>query len=268
MAAIDPAMLVTPAAGVPLNPGPAADVVFAEALDLASTLDADEVEPKLLRVASKLVSADGASVWRVHGDSLVCPIAIGDGAETLVGRRAEGEEISTLLDGEEALTVLAVSLRFGDDPGALRVARHSAVGGPYSPSERETLERLARAAEVAWRLSQQVASNDRARDLALVMEMSREIASTLDLDRVMRSAVNLAMRALPFDRGAVALYERGACDIRAVAGAETIDPDDPELLADMVLAAANEALRTASAAVEARMRAQMPDLGALGLPGL
>jgi RND family efflux transporter MFP subunit len=61
------------------------------------------------------------------------------------------------------------------------------------------------------------------------MEMSREIASTLDLDRVMRSVVNLAMKALPFDRGAIALYERGTCDIRAVAGADTVDPDDPEL---------------------------------------
>ena len=49
-----------------------------------------------------------------------------------------------------------------------------------------------------------------------------------------------------------------------------IDPDDPEMLADMVLAAANEALRGAhaAAAVEARCRAQMPDLGGLGLPGL
>jgi nucleoid-associated protein EbfC len=47
-----------------------------------------------------------------------------------------------------------------------------------------------------------------------------------------------------------------------------IDPDDPELLADLVLAAANEALRSAQQAVEAKLRAQMPDLGALGLPGL
>lgn len=46
-----------------------------------------------------------------------------------------------------------------------------------------------------------------------------------------------------------------------------IDPDDPELLADMVLAASNEALRSAREAVEAKLRAQMPDLGALGLPG-
>jgi nucleoid-associated protein EbfC len=47
-----------------------------------------------------------------------------------------------------------------------------------------------------------------------------------------------------------------------------IDPDDPELLADMVLAAANEALRSASDLVESKIRGQMPDLGSLGLPGL
>ena len=47
-----------------------------------------------------------------------------------------------------------------------------------------------------------------------------------------------------------------------------IDPDDPEMLADMVLAAANEALRSAQQVVESKVRAQMPDLGGLGIPGL
>jgi nucleoid-associated protein EbfC len=47
-----------------------------------------------------------------------------------------------------------------------------------------------------------------------------------------------------------------------------IDPEDPELLADMVLVASNEALRAASEAVEAKLRSQLPDLGGLGLPGL
>jgi nucleoid-associated protein EbfC len=46
------------------------------------------------------------------------------------------------------------------------------------------------------------------------------------------------------------------------------DPDDVEMLADMVLAAANEAIRSAQQAVEAKLRGQLPDLGALGLPGL
>jgi RND family efflux transporter MFP subunit len=229
MAAIDPGLLATPAAGVPLTPGPAADAWFAATLDIASTIDGDEIEPKVLRGAMDLLSADGASLWRVHEGSLICPVAIGDGANRLVGRRVVLEEIAALMEGEETLAVLAVPLAFGDETGALRVARDSAAGGPFSVGERDLLERLARATEVSWRNVQHIKSNDRARDLALVMEMSREIASTLDLDRVMRSVVNLAMKALPFDRGAIALYERGTCDIRAVAGAETVDPDDPEL---------------------------------------
>jgi nucleoid-associated protein EbfC len=49
---------------------------------------------------------------------------------------------------------------------------------------------------------------------------------------------------------------------------KAIDPDDPELLADLVLAAANEALRAARARVEEKMKSVLPpDLGGL-LPGL
>ena len=49
---------------------------------------------------------------------------------------------------------------------------------------------------------------------------------------------------------------------------KAIDPDDPEMLADIVMAAANEALRSASDLVESKIKSQMPDLGALGLPGM
>jgi nucleoid-associated protein EbfC len=48
---------------------------------------------------------------------------------------------------------------------------------------------------------------------------------------------------------------------------KAIDPDDPEMLADMVLAAANEALRSANEVVESKIKGQLPDLGSLGLPG-
>jgi nucleoid-associated protein EbfC len=49
---------------------------------------------------------------------------------------------------------------------------------------------------------------------------------------------------------------------------KAIDPDDPEMLADLVLAAANEALRAAHAKVEAKMKGMLPpDLGGL-LPGM
>ena len=46
-----------------------------------------------------------------------------------------------------------------------------------------------------------------------------------------------------------------------------IDPDDPELLADMVLAAVNEALRSAQGLMQSKMSGLLPgELGGL-LPG-
>ncbi|MEA2299204.1 MAG: nucleoid-associated protein EbfC [Solirubrobacteraceae bacterium] len=52
-----------------------------------------------------------------------------------------------------------------------------------------------------------------------------------------------------------------------------IDPDDPELLADMVLAAVNEALRAAQELANEKMGGatgglDLGSLGGLGLPGL
>src|SRR3990172_649849 len=45
---------------------------------------------------------------------------------------------------------------------------------------------------------------------------------------------------------------------------KAIDPDDPELLADLVLAAVNEALRSARGLMESKMSGLIPgDLGAL-----
>jgi nucleoid-associated protein EbfC len=51
---------------------------------------------------------------------------------------------------------------------------------------------------------------------------------------------------------------------------DAIDPDDPELLSDMVLAAVNEALRSAQALAQSKLggMAGLGDLGGMGLPGL
>ena len=50
--------------------------------------------------------------------------------------------------------------------------------------------------------------------------------------------------------------------------AEAIDPDDPETLQDLVVAAVNNALDAAQSLAESRMGGMMPDLGGLGLPGM
>lgn len=68
--------------------------------------------------------------------------------------------------------------------------------------------------------------------------------------------------------GMVRVKANGAGEIVEIAiDPRAIDPDDPELLADMVLAAVNEALRSARGLMESKMSGLIPgDLGGL-LPG-
>jgi DNA-binding YbaB/EbfC family protein len=69
--------------------------------------------------------------------------------------------------------------------------------------------------------------------------------------------------------GMVTVVATGDLQIKEIKIAkEAIDPDDPDMLADMVLAAVNEALRSAQGLMESRLGGMMGGLGGLGLPGL
>jgi hypothetical protein len=69
--------------------------------------------------------------------------------------------------------------------------------------------------------------------------------------------------------GMVKVKATGALEITEIKIApEAIDPDDPEMLADMVLAAVNEALRSAQKLVESKLGNAMGGMQGLGLPGL
>lgn len=66
--------------------------------------------------------------------------------------------------------------------------------------------------------------------------------------------------------GLVTVKATGAGEIKEIKiDPKAIDPDDPELLEDTVLAAVNEALRSAQALVQSKLGGS---LGSLGLPGL
>jgi nucleoid-associated protein EbfC len=70
--------------------------------------------------------------------------------------------------------------------------------------------------------------------------------------------------------GMVKVVVSGDLEVKSITIApEAIDPDDPELLQDMVLAAVNEGLRSAQELAANKMGGLTGglDLGGLGLPG-
>ena|SRR5919109_3286365 len=69
--------------------------------------------------------------------------------------------------------------------------------------------------------------------------------------------------------GLVVVKASGAGEILEIKiSPEVIDPDDPETLADLVLAGVNEALRNAQELMQSRLGGAMGGLKGLGLPGL
>ena len=69
--------------------------------------------------------------------------------------------------------------------------------------------------------------------------------------------------------GMVRVKANGAGEVMEIKiAAEAIDPDDPEMLEDLVLAAVNEALRNAQDLMQSKLGGAMGGLGGLGLPGM
>ena len=69
--------------------------------------------------------------------------------------------------------------------------------------------------------------------------------------------------------GMVTVTANGAGELKSIRiDPKAIDPNDPEMLADMVLAAVNEALRSARSLADAKLGGLAGGaLGGLGLPG-
>jgi GAF domain-containing protein/biotin carboxyl carrier protein len=224
-------------------------------LEFSASLDFDELLPRVFQRVLAALGAQGGSLWITEGDMLRCRLAEGGAGQKLVGaempvgtgfvgdvaqrqrttivtRAMDDPRYQPQVDSSEMLstTVMATAMVAGGvTVGAIQISNKLTGKGVFDEGDRELLEGLAATAAAALRNAQLHTVEKRARDLALLLEISREITATLDLDRVLQSVVNLASRALPFDRGAVGLYQKGQCEIRAVAGQETASPKDPRL---------------------------------------
>jgi nucleoid-associated protein EbfC len=100
-------------------------------------------------------------------------------------------------------------------------------------------------------------------DINKMMQQVQQMQA--DMARVQDELANETVEASA-GGGMVTVTATGAGEIKAISIApDAIDPDDPELLADMILGAVNEALRSANDLAQSRLGGMA---GGLGLPGL
>lgn len=103
-------------------------------------------------------------------------------------------------------------------------------------------------------------------DINKLMEQAAQMQAEMQ-----RAQAELAEQTVEASAGGgmVTVKVSGALEIKEIRiSPEAIDPDDPELLADTIVAAVNEGIRSAQSLVESRLGGMLGGLKGLGLPGM
>lgn len=215
-----------------------------------ATLDLDVLLPRILELTLSVTEAEAGSLWVVEHGRIRCVHAHGPAAGRLVGRElAAGvgvvgsvldervtdltpnaldderyQEYRDAASGFRPRSALTVPLVAGGEPlGALQLVNDVGGKDEFNEGDVAFLESLADDAAAVLRNARLLESERRARNLKALLEISHEITATFDLDRVLHSVVNLAGRAVAFDRCVLATWADERLRVRAISGQATVD---------------------------------------------
>jgi RND family efflux transporter MFP subunit len=138
---------------------------------------------------------------------------------------------STRLSPDAAGALVCVPIKYEEQLlGALEILNWQ-DGGEFSEDDCGLAAEIARQAGSALRNAQRHEAERKVKELNALLRTSREITSTLDLDRMLAVVVNQVATIIPFDRCAIALVNKGRYQINAIAGEATVNRKDAQVKA-------------------------------------
>ncbi len=221
-----------------------------------SSLDLDQVFQLVLEKVTQVLAAEAASIWLI-GDGLkelYCETAIGPVSHKVRGLRlpwgtgivgwvaqnakpvivADAQKdkfLSKQVDeGTGFVThsmICAPMVARGKCLGAIQIVNKVRADDLFCREDLELLVDMAIDAAIAVENARLYQAESKVKELQALLKISREIASTLDLDRILKTVVNILSTVVSYDRCSVALIEDGAVALNAVSGQQIIDRKDP-----------------------------------------
>ena len=218
-----------------------------------STIDFDELSTLIVRKAADFVTAETACLWMLEGEDNVTvaatavnenydvespPDAVGgslvgdviaDQGSVRRNKIPEDDPVATEVPSYPVRSALAVPLVEDEiSIGALVVANKRGRHPEFTAEDEELLNDLGRQAVRALRTARQHEAEKKVEELDALLAVSREITSTLDLDKVMQTVVNATAALIAYDRCGIAIQEKGKLRLGAISGSTEVDRKDPD----------------------------------------
>ncbi|MGI9104596.1 MAG: GAF domain-containing protein [Terriglobales bacterium] len=214
-----------------------------------STLQMDELMPIITAKVRELLNVQGVNLWVVEEEDLLLMNRDGDDptledgaiADDIIRQVGENGESVLIADGSDPRLVkrngevqegaifsqMAVPVMDGESlVGALECVNRN-DGAPFDDDDLFFLGMMAETAGRALHNASLMEAEKKIEVLETLVQVSNEITSTLNLDRVLQTVVNAPQKIIAFERAAVALEERGKFRIGCISGQTEIMHTDP-----------------------------------------
>jgi RND family efflux transporter MFP subunit len=217
-----------------------------------STLEMDELLVTIAKKFQEVMNVQGVNLWMVNNDTLELVSSEGLDPTVIVGQlQKPGEGVAgdisddgvpVLIDDPEdarlqkrnaghedgaTFSLVAAALMEHENLVGVVEAVNRLDGAPFDEDDQFLLTNICETASNALHNASLLQAERKVEILQTLVQVSAEITSTLNLDRVLQSVVNHTQAIVPFERAAIALEQRGALQLKAISGMTQINPSSP-----------------------------------------
>jgi len=222
-----------------------------------STLELDSLVPIICSKFQEILTAPIVNLWLVQGEDLVLTGQAGDDPRYELGATQKAGEglAAEVSDKGEAILIesadderlqkrqtegaycamLAPILEKGSEVGVVEVINRF-DGGTYDEDDLFLLTTICETAASALHNASLLQAERKVEILETLVKVSKEITSTLHLERVLQAVVDGPQEVIPYERATLSLDQHGKMLMKAVTGEARVDNTDPNIrrLEDLV----------------------------------
>jgi transcriptional regulator with GAF, ATPase, and Fis domain len=224
-----------------------------------STSNLNELMNRVFKKVISAVNADAGSLWLINDErtELTCHVAEGPTKDKVIGLKLPKGSgvVGYVIDTAENKTVFDTSTdaNFANSIdkktgfttrsmicaplivesnaiGAIQLLNKKTVDGKFDNEDLNLLRVLCQSSATPIVNARLRSSEQKVQELSTLLDISKEITSTLDLDSCLMSVVNLTSKLIPYDRAVIALNEKDTVKIEAVSGLAKIQDSHPDMV--------------------------------------